>query len=220
MRGLEGQIYMAVLLNEDMSLSEIQGSCLGTPERTVIRAVQELVKFGMLEHKRIHGKGKRKRYIVKEEKIKNDITIRAFKEGILKKGMSADEMLALRSTPRITQRNLSSLITQEKQFYRKEIAMMKQFGETEDYYFYHIALISKCLEWTTRLTFAINSGMLGDSNNKLALARRNIERYEEWIKQLCNNTKVYDKKLGEKIIKAIHDELVNAWFLENLSIKP
>jgi len=219
MRGLEGQIYMAVLLKEDMSLSEIQGSCLGTPERTVIRAVQELVKFGMLEHKRIHGKGKRKRYIVKEEKIKNDITIRAFKEGILKKGMSEDEMLALRSTPRITQRNLSSLITQEKQFYRKEIAKMKQFGETEDYYFYHIALISKCLEWTTRLTFAINSRMLGDSNNKLALARRNIERYEEWIKQLCDNTKVYDEKLGEKIIKAIHDQLVNAWFLENLSIK-
>jgi len=220
MKGLECQIYMGVLLKEDMSLSEIQGSCLETPERTVIRAVKELVKLGMLEHKRIHGKGKRKRYIVKEEKIKNDVTIKAFKEEILKKGMSADEMLALRTTPRITQRNLSSLITQDKQFYRKEMAEMKQFGETEDYYFYHIALISKCLEWITRLTFAINSGMLGDSNNKLALARRNIERYEEWIKQLCDNTKVYDEKLGEKIIKAIHDELANAWFLENLSNKP
>ncbi|MEK0336825.1 MAG: hypothetical protein QQN41_05245 [Nitrosopumilus sp.] len=219
MKGLEGLIYTAVLLKEDMSLSEIQGTCLNTSERTVIRAVKELVKIGTLEHKRIHGKGKRKRYIVKEEKIKNDITIKAFKEGILKKGMSEDEMLALRSTPKITQRNLSSLITQDKQFYRKEIAEIKQFGETEDYYFYHIALISKCLEWITRLTFAIYSGMLGDSTNKLALARRNIERYEEWIKQLCDNTKVYDEKLGEKIIKAIHDELTNAWFLENLSNK-
>ena len=219
MKGLEGLIYTAVLLKEDMSLSEIQGTCLNTSERTVIRAVKELVKIGTLEHKRIHGKGKRKRYIVKEEKIKNDITIKAFKEGILNKGMSEDEMLALRSTPKITQRNLSSLITQDKQFYRKEIAEIKQFGETEDYYFYHIALISKCLEWITRLTFAIYSGMLGDSTNKLALARRNIERYEEWIKQLCDNTKVYDEKLGEKIIKAIHDELTNAWFLENLSNK-
>jgi len=174
----------------------------------------------VLDHKRIHGKGKRKRYIVKEEKIKNDITIKAFKEEILKKGISEDEMLALRSTPKITQRNLSSLITQMKQFYRKEMAEIKQFGETEDYYFYHISLISNCLEWITRLTFAINSRMLGDSNNKLVLARRNIERYEEWIKQLCDNIKVYDEKLGEKIIKAIHDELADAWFLKNLSNKP
>jgi len=37
-------IYTAVLLKEDMSMSEIQGTCLKTPERTVIRAVKELVK--------------------------------------------------------------------------------------------------------------------------------------------------------------------------------
>jgi len=219
MKGLEYQIYMAVLLKENMSLSEIQGSCLNAKTRTVIRAVKELVKFGMLEHKRIVGEGKRKRYVVKEDKTKNDITIRAFKEGVLKKGMSEDEMLALKITPKITQRNLSSLITQEKQFYRKEMVQMKQFGETNDYYFYHIALISKCLEWTTRLSFAINSGMLGDSPNKLALARRNIERYEEWLQQLCYNIKIYDEQLGGKIIKTINDELVNVWLLENLGKK-
>jgi len=203
-------------LKEHMSLSEIQGNCLNAKTRTVIRAVKELEKNGVLEHKRIKGFGKRKRYTIKEDKTKNDVTIRAFKEGVLKKGLSVDEMLALKITSKITQRNLSSLITQGKQFYRTEIAHMRQFGETNDYYHYHIALISKCLEWTTRLSFAINSGILGDSPNKLALARRNIERYEEWLEQLCYNIKIYDKKLGEKIIKTINNELANIWLLENI----
>jgi len=216
MRALEYQIHMAVLMNENMSLSEIQSTCLRTSERTVIRAVKELEKKGMLKHKRIHGKGKRKRYIIKEEKIKTDITIRAFKDEAWKKGLSTDEILALQVRPKVTQRQLSKMITEEKQYYRKKIRDMKQFGETNDYYFYHIAIISDVLSWITKLTMAINSGMLGDSPNKLDLARRNKERYEEWLQQLCDNTKVYDKKLGENIIRTIYAELVNNWLLENL----
>jgi len=219
MKSLEGQIHMAVLLKEHMSLSEIQGSCLNAKTRTVIRAVKELEKIGVLEHKRINGFGKRKHYVVKEDKTKNDITIRTFKEEILKKGLSTDEILALKITSKITQKNLSSRITQGRQFYRTEIVQMKQFGETNDYYFYHISMISHCLEWITRLSFAINSKMLGDSTNKLRLTRRNIERYEEWLQQLCYNIKIYDEKLGEKIIKTINNELANVWLLENLGNK-
>jgi len=216
MRGLECQIYMGVLLKENMSLSEIQGICLKTPERTVIRAVKELVKIGTLEHKRIHGKGKRKRYTVKEETIKNDITIRAFKDEAWKKGLTTDESLALQIRPKMTQRELSKMITGEIRFTKKQLKDMKQFGETNDYYFFHIANISGCLEWITKLTMAIHSGMLGDSPNKLALAQRNKERYEEWLQQLCDNIKVYDKKLGENIIRTIYAELVNSWFMEKL----
>jgi len=219
MRALGYKIHMAVLMNENMSMSEIQGVCLRIPERTVIRAVNDLVYSGILEHKRIHGKGKRKRYTIKEEEIKNDITIRAFKEEDikkLKKIKNVDEILSHEIRGKLTQRQLSKLITSEQQYYRKEISKMKQFGETNDYYFYHVAIISGVLEWITKLSMAINSGMLGDSPNKLRLARRNKERYEEWLEQLCYNIKLHNEKLGKNIIKEIYAELVNLWFLERL----
>ena len=216
MKGLECQIYMAVLLKENMTMSEIQSTCLDTSERTVIRAVKELEKIGILKHKRIHGKGKRKRYTIKEEKIKNDITIRAFSEGANQKGLTEEQYLSFEIRGKVTQRQLSRFITEEKQFYRKRIAEMKQDGETNHYYFYHVAIISGVLSWITKLSMAINSGMLGDSPNKIALAQRNKERYEEWLQQLCVNIKVYDKKLGENVIKTIYAELVNVWLLERL----
>ena len=93
---------------------------------------------------------------------------------------------------------------------------MKQFGETNDYYFYHIAIISGVLSWITKLSMAINSGMLGGSPNKIQLAQRNKERYEEWLQQLCHNIKIYDEKVGGNIIRTIYAELVNLWFLERL----
>ena len=216
MRGLEYQIYIGVLINEDMSMSEIQGTCLRTPERTVYRAVKELEKSGILEHKRIHGKGKRKRYTIKEEKIRNDMTIRAFPDNLDMQKLSVDEILARQVRPKITQRRLSKMITEEKQFYKKQIRDMKQFGETTDYYSFQIANISNCLEWISRLTMAINSGMFGDSPNKLALAQRNKERHEEWLKELCDSIKVYDKKLGKKLNRTIYNELVSSWLMQNL----
>ena len=108
MRGLEHQIYMTVLIHKDMSLKEIQSSLLNIPERTVIRAVNGLVESGKLEHKRIHGKGKRKRYTVEEEKTRNDITIRAFPEKTWKKGLSVDEILATQIRLKITATSLSA----------------------------------------------------------------------------------------------------------------
>jgi len=216
MRALGHTIHMAVLMNESMTMSEIQSTCLDTSERTVIRTVNELVEEGILEHKRIHGKGKRKRYIIKEEKIKNDITIRAFKEGVLQKGLTLEQYLSFETRSKVTQRNLSKMITESKQSYRETMRDMKKIGETNDYYFYHIAITSGVLSWITKLSMAINSGMLGDSPNKIKLAQRNKERYEEWLGQLCSNLKVYNKKLGENIIRTIYGELVNLWFLERL----
>jgi|GEM_PF-6879345 hypothetical protein len=216
MRDLERQIHMAVLLNENMSLSEIQSSFLNTSQRTIIRSVNELVKSGELEHKRILRKGKRKRYTVKEEKIENDITMRAFPEEVMHGNKSAEEILSLQIRPKITQRDLSKLITAHMRSYNQQIRDMKQFGETQGYYFYHSAIISDCLEWITRLTFAMNSQMLGNSSIKLELAKRNRERYEEFLERLCNNIKKYDEKKGEKMIREIYHELTNVWFMEKL----
>ena len=198
-----------------MSLSEIQSCLLNTPERTIIRAVNRLIKSGKLEHKRIHGKGKRKRYAIEEEETKNDITIRTFPEKAWKgKNLSVDEMLAIQTRPKITQRDFSKYITESKKHYNEQLLEMKQFEETLEYYTYHIAMISNCLEWVTKLTLALNSGMLGDSPNKLNLAQRNKERYEEWLQLLCKNIKVYDKKLGGQIIRELYHELTNLWFME------
>jgi len=63
---------------------------------------------------------------------------------------------------------------------------------------------------------AIESGMLGDSPNKLALARRNKQRYEEFLHKLCDSVKVFDEKIGENIIRTIYGELANSWFMKRL----
>jgi len=213
MKALGYQIYMAVILKEHMSMGEIQSECLASPSRSVIRAVNDLVESGILEHKRIPKQGKRKRYTIKEEKIKTDMTIRAFPEKAMKKGLSVDEILALQIRPKITQRNLSKLITKHFQFYRKDFAHQKQFDENTHYYFWHIHQITDALEWITKLTLAINSGMLGDSPNKLDLARRNRERYEEYLQLMCTNIKAYSEKNGNNMINGIYDELVNTNFV-------
>ena len=207
MRDLDDQIYMRLVVEKDMSMSEIQKSFPQVSDRTIIRKVNTMSKTRQIEHKRIHGKGtKRKRYFVKEEDTKQDMRIRAFEI----KGKSYKEI-----KPTITQRNLSSLITEDIQYYKQELNKLKNEPE-KNYYYYHIAKITGCLEGSTQLTMAINSGMLGNSPNKLALAYRNRERYEEFLQKLMFNIKKKDEKLGNDIIKAINHELINNWFMEKI----
>ena len=93
---------------------------------------------------------------------------------------------------------------------------MEQFGETQDYYLYHVAMMNLCLEWTTKLTMAINSGILGDSPVKEQLAQVNRREYEQFLVLICNNIKKFNEKLGENIIIQVNAELTNIWLLENL----
>ena len=207
MRDLDDQIYMRLVVEKDMSMSEIQKSFPQVSDRTIIRKVNTMSKTRQIEHKRIHGKGtKRKRYFVKEEDTKQDLRMRAFEI----KGKSYKEI-----KPTITQRNLSSLITEDIQYYKQELNKLKNEPE-KNYYYYHIAKISGCLEWISQLTFAINSGILGNSPNKLALAYRNKERYEEFLKKLIYNIKKKDEKLADEIIKAIENQIIDTWLLEKL----
>jgi len=212
MKGLGYQIYMNILFKEDMSMSEIIADFSYVSDRTVIRAVSDLIQTGQIEHKKIHGKGKRKRYVVREENTKQDITIRAFDEESIK----AKIYEPIRAS--VDQRQLSTLITERKQFYRDEFKKIKNNPDAS-YYLYHISMISDCLEWNTKLTMAINSGMLGDSKNKLALAYRNRERYEEFLQTLIHNIKKHDEKLGSKIVRAIYNRLEDMWFLEKINFE-
>ena len=205
MRGLGHEIYMDIVIKKDMSMSEILASFPKASESSIIREVKGLLHAGDIDHKRIHGKRKRKRYFVKEEKSKkHDITIRSFEI----KGKHLKEI-----RPTITQRQLSILITQSIQHYKQELIKLKNESDTK-YYDYHVAIISGCLEWITQLTLAINSGMLGDSPNKLNLACRNKERYEEFLQLVTSNIKKRDEKIGNLIITAIYHTLTNLWYME------
>ncbi len=217
MSDLEHEIIMEIIIKEYMSMSEII-QYIGIKfenisDRTIIRKVKELLQIGKISHERIHGRGRRKLYFIKEENTKQDLTTRAFDEESIK----AKIYEPIRAT--ITQRNVSSTITQTIQFYRKELQKLKDEPES-NYYNYHIAVMSDCLTWVIKLTFAINSGMLGDSKNKLALARRNKERYEEFLQTLTYNIKKNDEDLGNKIIREIYNELVDMWIGKNLSVTP
>jgi len=192
-------------------MSEIISDFPYVSDRTVIRAVNDLIQTGQIEHKKIHGKGKRKRYATREESTKQDITVRAFDEESIK----AKIYEPIRAS--VDQRHFSSLITEGIQFYRNEFKKIKD-NPNAHYYQYHISLIGDCLEWNTKLTMAINSGMLGDSPNKLTLAHRNRERYEEFLRTLICNIKKHDEELGSKIVRAIYNRLEDMWFLEKVNL--
>ena len=212
MRDLEQQIRLRILIDDDMSMKEIQDSCLNTPERTIIRAVKRLEKLKEIEHKKIFGKGKRKRYTISEKKSNSDITIEVVEKESYNvaqiQKLSVDELLATKYRVKITQTQLARNTTTIMKLYHKELKRIEQFGEDHEYYYYHIAMISSCLEWTMKLTMAINSGMFGDSHTKIDLAKHNRTQYEEFLTLLCNNIKKYNKKIGKRII-------TNQWSYRN-----
>jgi len=206
MKDLEHQIYMRLIVEKDMSMSEIQAAFPQVSDRTIIRKINAMSKTGQIDHKRIRKQGKRERYFVKEENTKHDMRIRAFEI----KGKSYKEI-----RPTMTQRQISSIITEKIKFYKQELNKLKNEPK-RNYYLYHIAMISGCLESISQLTFAINSGILGNSPNKLALALRNKERNEEFLQKLIFNIKKKDEELANEIIQGIQYQLIDLWFLEKL----
>jgi len=221
MRDLDQRIRFRIMCNQHMSMSEIQLSCLDTPERSVYRAVKRLEDLGEIKKKRIVGFKKRERYTMVEEKSSSDITVRAIPEKAYKtftKFTDADEIIESFERYPVTQTNLSKMINQQISEYKKELKRIKQFGENEEYYMYHISIIGSSLEWTMKLTMAINSGMFEDSTKKINLARQNRKQYEEFLIMTCKNIKNYNKEFGKHIIKQIYKELDRVWIMENLKI--
>ena len=221
MRDLEERIRFRIMCNQHMSMSEINLSCLNTPERSVYRAVKRLVELGEIKKKRIVGEGKRERYTMVEEKSTSDITVRAIPEKAYKtftKLTNADEIIESFERYPVTQTNLSKMINQQIRSYKNELKRIKQFGENEEYYMYHISIIGSSLEWVMKLTMAINSGMFEDSTKKRNLARQNRTQYEEFLTMTCKNIKNYNEEFGKHLIKQIYAELDRLWIMENLKI--
>jgi len=175
MNDIDASICMEIAIQGPMTVGEVQSIFPPIKHKTVQRRLTKLVETKRLGHGRIKGKkSKRNRYYIPEENNSFDLWTVMY-----------DEKIKKMANVKITQRNLSSLITQEKQFYRKEITNPK-LSNTE-FIRYSLAIICHCIEWINRLTWAINSGMFGDSPNKINLAERNRVRFENFLQHILYN---------------------------------
>jgi len=189
-------ILMILAINGDMSLGEIQSKFPKSQHKTTQRRLSELVKTGRVEHKRIRGKNsKRKRYFIPENEKKDNLWTHIWQK--------KEKRLFINY---ISQRKISSLISQENKFYGKELKKLKNRSD-ESFFDYHLISICACLEWISRLTWAINSGILGDSQSKIDLAQRNRERHEEFLQKIIFNMKKRDTGRAETIAFQVYELL-------------
>jgi len=209
MKGFDTRIYAEIASSESMSMKEILSLYPKKQHQTVMRRLKWLVEHGYVAHETIRGSGSKwKRYFVKEENTKNKLLIRAV-EGNKKN-------YKIVKAP-ITQRNLSQLITSNIKFYRKEIAM-RNFKDMGAFIFYHLATSTHCLRWMSQITWAIHSGMLGDSQSNIALAERNRARYEEFLQLVIHNLKKADPKAMKTITQAIYHILVDNPVIDEFTV--
>ena len=192
---------MEIALHQDLSTEEILQIFPNVKRRTVQRRIKHLKETNQILHVRIKGKGKRPRWIIPEEKTENDIWIRAVPENIDWKNPRI-------INAKITQRHLSQIITEERRFYQKELKKSKK-EPYDRFVSYHIALASKCMTWVLQLTWAINADVFSKSNNKLKLAYRNRERYEEFLKQIIYNLRLRDEETFKSISATIYNQLTH-----------
>lgn len=222
MKESQDEIYAWMTpLTEGASMSDIQKEFPESKKKTIIRHVKDLVKNGYVKHDRIYGKGKRKRYFVNEENTKNLLLVKAAKV----KGETQKEQLLNLERKKykevklpITQRNLSIAITEEINLYKQEMAN-RNLKPWDDFIFYHIAQITHCLLWISQITWAINSGMLGDSKFNIALAYENRKRYEKFlIEKIIYNLKETHPEIMKALTQAIYHLLTDNQLIREVTI--
>lgn len=215
MRDIEHEIHLLLIEYEVMRKGEILNHFEKKRHRTVGRALKKLVEKGDIDYGKVRGsKGKWQKYFLVEENTKNNLLLETVVHPNTKHWKH-------KRVP-ITQRNLSKLISQEIQFYRKteleDIQNIKSSLDLHGYISYHVAMITECLKSISQLTWAINSGMLGNSKTKLALAQRNKARYEEFLQKIVYNLSTrsnpYYKKLMKAISKLIYNEIMDSMIYE------
>jgi len=192
----------------DVSASDILKEFPNISSRNIFRCLKNIRESGGLIHGRIRGKGKRPRYSIPEEKG-NDIWIRGFRDLNIKKKKFNPVNIKL------TQRRLSQAITEEKKFYLKRLKIAKK--EPYDLFvFYHLAVASGCMEWILQLTWAINSGVFSESENKLNLAYRNRERYEDFLSRVIYNLRERDEEKFKSISATVYNLLAHSSLMINV----
>jgi len=198
---------MEIALNQDLTTGELLQKFPKKKQRTVQRRIKYLKENNEILQVRIRGKGKRPRWIIPEEIGKN-IWIRAIPKKFNRKKPRIINMT-------ITQRQLSQMITAEKKFYKEQLKTSKK-EPYDQFIFWHMAMASKCMELNLQLTWAINAGVFSDSENKLTLAYRNRERYEDFLNQIIYNLKVRDKKKFKTISSTVYNLLTHSSLMEKV----
>jgi len=207
MHELYAPICMEIAINQYMTLGEIQAKFEGK-EKTVKRRLDELVKIGRLDYSRITGqRGKRKKYSFPENEKKDNLWTHVWQE--------KEKRLFINY---LSQRKLSSFISQQNKLYGKELKKLKDDSD-ESFFDYHLASLCSTLEWISKLTWAINSGILDDS--KIELATRNKERFEESLQKIVFNMKKRNIDRAKTIAFQVYElldslPLISAFF----SLKP
>jgi len=201
---VEDQICIFVASQGDVSASDIIKQFSHISRRNIFRYLKKLRDNGGLKYGRIRekGKGKRARYSMPdEENSKNDMWIRGIPENVDRKNPRLINI-------KLTQKNFSKMISDEMKFYKKELKNAKKepYG---NFVAWHIAVASGCMQKILQLTWAINSGMFGDSNNKIKSAHRNRKRCEDFLNKIIYNLKKRDEKQFNSISAIIYNTLVH-----------
>jgi len=212
MEGIYHKIYLLLSINEDMGHGEILNNFPENAHRTVERVLAKHVKNKDIAHDRIRGKGKWKRYFLKEEDTKNNLLFEAVNEKQTK-----------HTRIPITQKTLSKVITDSTKFYRND--EFKKWKKTKDpislhgYISFNIVNIIFCLKWMSQLTWAIKSGMLGNSKTKLELANRNKERLEGFLSKIIYNINTKNETMMKGISKLIYNEIMDTMIFEESTME-
>ena len=198
---------MEIAVNHDLSTEEILQKFEKKKRRTVQRRIKYLKENNEILQIKIRKKGKRLRWIIPEEIGKN-IWVRATPKKFNRKKPRIVNMT-------VTQRYLSQMITAEKKFYKKQLKISKK-EPYDQFVFWHMAMASNCMELNLQLTWAINAGVFSDSKNKLTLAYRNRERYEDFLNQIIYNLRVRDEKKFKTISSTVYNLLTHSSLMEKV----
>jgi len=142
-------------------------------DRLVTDILKALVTRGTLIRGKIKGQ-KRLGYTVNEEII-SDMNESYFTSGVTKKGIPI--------YTKKTQSELQKDLKEIRRNYRKQIVNKKSDinSNLELFFVVHTSLLTLCLSWIARLTLSIHGGVFHEKENKIFLARRNIEMLQEFI---------------------------------------
>jgi len=210
------RIYVSTKYGGALS-SDVRRKFPTISERNIFLHLKKLRETGDLNYGKIRGYGKRLRYSIPDEEIiKNDIWIRAVQfvskghKGAMKANYppSKNEKYFILVNGKITQTQLSKMISDERKSYRKEFTKTKK-EPYDNFVHHHIAMASHCMTWILQLTWAINADVFSESDNKLKRAYRNKERFEDHLHTIIYNLKERDKEQFKRISSIIYNKLTH-----------
>jgi len=178
-------MFLSKTPDETKTMKEIQDtlSKKGHKADTIMRRTQKITELGWIGHRsKKNGNLAKGYYTIKKLELK----------GTQKDNMwitDSDKNDNIINQNHITQSGLSILISGEKKIYQTYSHKRKFLKNSEDRFYWHMVMISHCLNRINMLTWAINSELLGTSERKNELAHINLEKYNDFLQTIFFNLK-------------------------------